>query len=317
MVPVPEELLNFIRNGAYFAVVGHEEPDGDCIGSQLAISSMLLRMGKKAVPCSAGPFKRNDLGNFAERFLPFPAEREGLKVLILDCSARERVGELPIDGLPWAVIDHHTSGNPEGGVQYLDPSAPSVTFMVEKIFRALGAEITAEEAEFLLFGLCTDTGFFRHLDETRPEAFLAAYRLCAAGASPKKLFDIINGGKQLSSRLLLGSILAKTRPCFGGKLLVSDETLEERERFGPESRDSDMLYQLLQSVECVEAIVLIRQENKEECSIGFRSRDRIDSAAIAKQFGGGGHKNAAGAKVRGGIAELEEKVVTAFGEWFI
>ena len=316
MVEVPQKLLDFIHEGTYFAVVGHEEPDGDCVGSQLALASLLLRMGKKAIPCSAGPFKRTELKQFEKSFLPFPKNRESLKIIVMDVSVRERVGELPIDGLPAAVIDHHVSGDPWGDVVYLDPAAPSVTFLTEKLFRALGMEPTKEEAELLFFGLLTDTGFFRHVDETGEETFNTAARLTAAGASPKKLFGIINGGKPLNSRLLLGTILAKARPYYNGKLIISGETLEEAERYGNESRDSDLLYQLLQSVEGVEAIVLLRQENKEECTMGLRSRDRIDVAAIAESFGGGGHKNASGAKARGAIAELEGQLVAAFKKWF-
>ena len=316
MLPVPQDLIDFIRKGANFAVVGHEEPDGDCIGSQLAMCSLLRRMGKTAVPSTAGPFRRTEIKPFKNFFLPFPAERNGLRVIVMDCSVRERVGDLPIDGLPSVAVDHHASGNPWGDIVYLDTSAPSVTFMTEKIFHALGVQPTVEEAEWLFFGLCTDTGFFRHLDENGSEAFNTASRLAAAGVSPKKVFGMINGGKPLNSRLLLGTVLSKTKSFYGGRLLVSGETLEESERFCLESRDSDMIYQLLQSVEGVEAIVLVRQENNEECSIGFRSRDSIDVAAIAKNFGGGGHKNASGAKVRGSIAELEEKIVAAFGETF-
>jgi phosphoesterase RecJ-like protein len=190
--------------------------------------------------------------------------------------------------------------------------------MMEKIFRAFDMEILPDEAELLFLGLCTDTGFFRHLDggEKCQAVMETAGRLCGAGASPKKTFDIMNGGKSLNSRRLMGTVLAKTRSYYDGRLLISDETLNEKERYGPESRDSDMTYQLLLSIEGVEAIVLIRQETQKECTIGFRSRDRIDAAAIAERFGGGGHKNAAGAKIRGTVAEIEEKAISAFAPWF-
>ncbi|MCL1815910.1 MAG: bifunctional oligoribonuclease/PAP phosphatase NrnA [Treponema sp.] len=316
MVPVPKELLDFIRNGTSFIVAGHEEPDGDCVGSQLALTSLLRRLGKKAVPCSAGPFKRTEIKPYEGRFLPCPTEKEGLRVIVMDCSLRERVGDLPIDGLLSAAVDHHASGNFWGTVSYLDPHAPAAALMTERIFRALGEEPTVEEAELLLFGLCTDTGFFRHLDETGTETFLAAARLTAAGASPKKAFAAIHGGKTLNSRILMGTALAKAKPYYGGRLLLSGTTLEESEQYGMESRDSDAIYQVLQSVEGVEAMALLRQENSEECTLGLRSRDRIDVAAIAKIFGGGGHKNAAGAKTSGTIAELEEKLTAAFAEWF-
>ena len=313
---VPAELLDFIRQGTNFIVVGHEEPDGDCISSQLALVSLLRHLGKTAVPCSAGPFKRPEILPYEEFFLPCPSKQDGMKVIVVDCSVRERVGNLPIEGLPTAIIDHHSSGNPCGDVIFLDPRAPSVTYLIEKLFNALNIQPSAEEAQLLLLGLCTDTGFFRHLDDSGAEAFNTAARLIARGANPKKIYAAIYGGKSLNSRLLMGTVLSKTRSYYGGKLLISDETLEETERFCREKRDSDMIYQLLQSVNETEAIVLIRQENNAECSIGFRSRDHIDVAVIAAQFNGGGHKNAAGARALGSINALEEKIVAAFGKLF-
>ncbi|MDR2313388.1 MAG: bifunctional oligoribonuclease/PAP phosphatase NrnA [Spirochaetaceae bacterium] len=315
-VPVPTALLAFIREGTDFIITGHKEPDGDCAGSQLALASLLRRMGKTALACSAGPFKRSEIKSLEKHFAPCPEKRDGLRLIVMDCSAQERVGDLPLDGMPTAVVDHHEPGNSWGDIHYLDPRAPSVTFMVLRIFEELGMAPSVEEAELLLFGLCTDTGFFRHLEAGMTEAFRAAAVLSGAGASPKKTYAAINGKKPLNSRLLLGAILAKTKPFYGGRLLLSGETLEETRQFGLESRDSDTIYQLLLSVEGTEAAALIRQENPEECTIGFRSLDRIDVDAIAREFGGGGHKNASGAKVPGTITELEEQVVKAFSPWF-
>jgi phosphoesterase RecJ-like protein len=318
VVPVPEALIRFILEGNAFIVAGHEEPDGDCVGSQLAAVSVLRRLGKQAWPCSAGPFKRSEIKPYEGEFVPCPegTAREGARVIVMDCSSRERVGSLPIDGLPAAAVDHHASGNPWGEVVYLDAAAPSVTSMTLRIINALGTAPTAEEAELLLFGLCTDTGFFRHVDGGSPDSFECAAELTAAGASPKRVFASINGGKTLNSRLLMGTVLAKTRAFYGGRLLLSTETLEETRRFGLESRDSNMIYQLLQSIDGVETMALLRQENPEECTMGLRSRDRVDVAAVAKGFGGGGHKNAAGAKVPGSIAAVEENLLRAFAPWF-
>jgi phosphoesterase RecJ-like protein len=311
---VPESLLRFLREGEAFIVAGHKEPDGDCVGSQLVITSILRRLGKKAVACTAGPFKRTEVKPFADRFSPCPPEneRKGMKVIVMDCSSLERIGDIPVKGLPLAAVDHHESGNPEGEAVYLDPNAPSVTFMTFKIIEALGLSPTPEEAELLLFGLCTDTGFFRHVDEAGAETFLTAARLIASGASPKKAFHAIHGGKSLNSRLLTGLVLSRTRAFYGGRLLLSFEEYEDAQRYGGESRDSDMIYQLLMSIDGVEAAALIRQEKPDNCTLGLRSRDRIDVAAIAALFGGGGHKNAAGASAAGTLAELEPRLVKAF-----
>jgi phosphoesterase RecJ-like protein len=317
-VEVPPALIRFINEGSAFIIAGHKEPDGDCVGSQLAIASVLRRLGKKAVPCTAGPFKRSEIKPFEDRFMPCPQgrEREDYRVIVMDCSALDRTGDLPLDGLPLVSVDHHESGNPAGQTVYLDPLAPSVTFMTLRIIEALGLVPVKDEAELLLFGLCTDTGFFRHVDENGVETFATAARLIAAGASPKRTFLAINGGKSLASRQLAGLILSRTRPFYGGKLILSHEEYGDSRRFGGESRDSDMIYQLLMSVEGVEAAALIRQETPENCTLGLRSRDRIDVASVAAEFGGGGHKNAAGASIDGVIAGIEPVLIQAFARFF-
>jgi phosphoesterase RecJ-like protein len=317
---VPEELIHFIKTGSKFLVAGHKEPDGDCVGSQLALCSVLRRLGKEAIPCSAGPFKRTEIIPYADRFIAAPGEqdRKQAKLIVVDCSAPHRTGDLAayLEGLPTAVIDHHATGDHSpSSVEnpvFLDADAPSVTFLIFRLIEALGETLTAEEAQLLFFGLCTDTGFFRHVDERGAKTFTAAARMIQAGASPQKTFQLIHGGKSLGSRILLGIILTRLESFFEGRLLLSFEQYEETRRFGLEGRDSDSLYQLLQAVAGVEAIAIIRQETPETCTVGLRSRDAVDVAAIAAEFGGGGHKNAAGISMNGTIQELRPQILAAF-----
>jgi phosphoesterase RecJ-like protein len=317
-VPVPQNLLDFIQTGSKFLVVGHHEPDGDCVGSQLALTSALKRLGKQATPCSAGPFKRTEIVPFADRFMGQIGERErdGSRVIIVDCTAADRTGDLEasLKGLPTAIIDHHDTNREAspGMVVFLDADAPSVTFMILALIEALGLAPNPEEAEFLLFGLCTDTGFFRHVDAGGAETFAYASRLVKAGANPKNAFQNMYGGKSLGSRILLGHILSRAETYYGGKLIYSYETYEDTQKFGLEGRDSDSLYQLMQSIGGVEAILVIRQESADACTAGLRSLDRVNVAEIAAQFGGGGHKNASGLKTAGTIEGLKPKLIEAF-----
>jgi phosphoesterase RecJ-like protein len=323
-VSVPDELLDFIRDGTKFLLAGHKEPDGDCVGSQLALASALKRLGKEVIPCSAGPFKRTEIASFADKFIQMPGEkdREGSRVIIVDCSAADRTGDLEpaLTGLPTAIIDHHATGSSgadrSGEVVFLDTEAPSVTFMILALIEALGLDPSPEEADLLLFGLCTDTGFFRHVDNQGAETFAYASRMIRAGASPKDAYLAIHGGKSLGSRVLIGLLLSRAESHYGGKLIFTSEQYEETQRFGLEGRDSDSLYQLLQGVAGVEAIVVVRQESPENCTVGLRSRDSVDVAKIAAQFGGGGHKNAAGISVPGTIGEFRPQIIEAFRDQF-
>jgi phosphoesterase RecJ-like protein len=321
---VPDALVQFIKTGSKFIIIGHKEPDGDCVGSQLALRSALTRMGKSAIACSQGPFKRSELRDYAGQFSAAPTEEEkkDAKVIVVDSSAMERTGDLHelLEGLPRAVIDHHAAGtHPPSTFQapvYIDPSLPSCTLLIEKLITALGIEPTAEEAVLLLFGLCTDTGFFRHLTEKNSSVLEAAARMTRRGASPKSVYNIMNGGKSLESRILLGHILSRTESYFDGRLVLSHETLEEFDTFGFEGRDSDNLYRMLQSIEGVKAVVIIRQECADSCTVGLRSVDPVDVSQIAYSLGGGGHKNASGLTMKGNISQIKQIMLESFKKVF-
>jgi phosphoesterase RecJ-like protein len=321
MRSVPPELLDFIDRHGPFYVIGHKEPDGDCVGSQLALASFLKRSGKKAYLLSSGPFTRNEISSYEGRFsMEAPPERhsERAAALVLDCSSLSRIGVVAesLPKVPIAFIDHHAAGAAVGDVLFIDDKAPSVTVMVLLLIEAMGGKPTKEEAEYLLFGLGTDTGFFRHLDEGSEETFKAAARLVAAGASPKRTHSLMYGGKSLLSRKLMGEILSRTEQHFGGAVLVSFVTLQDQQRYGLASRDSDALYQLLLSVAGCEAAMIIRQEGEADCTVGLRALDRIDVGSIAASFGGGGHRLAAGLSIRGGLEEVKGKLTAAFAPYF-
>jgi phosphoesterase RecJ-like protein len=322
---VPKELVQFIKTGSKFIIAGHKEPDGDCVGSQLALRSALLRMGKKAVVCSAGPFKRTELKNYSHQFKESPAEEEkkDAKAIIIDCSNMDRTGSLVdfLEKMPCAIIDHHAAvthheSSPQAPV-YVDADAPSCTFLIEKLITALGLDLTSDEATLLLFGLCTDTGFFRHLTENNAAVFEAAANMVRRGASPKNIYTIMNGGKSLNSRILMGNILSRTEEFFDGKLLISYETLEEFEKFGFEGRDSDNINKMLQSIEGVEATIIIRQECADNCTVSLRSIDKVDVSLIAAAFGGGGHKNASGLTMQGNISYIKKIMLETFSKFFV
>jgi phosphoesterase RecJ-like protein len=320
---VPVELVNYIKNCSKFIIAGHKEPDGDCVSSQLALRSALLRMGKTAIVSSAGPFKRVEIQEYAEQFSTIqPENKKDTKVILVDCSGKERTGDLKeiLNEFPCAVIDHHAAAtHPVSSAEepvYVDPNAPACAILIYKVIEALGLEFTEEEASLLLFGICTDTGFFRHLTENNAVIFEYTAKLISCGASPKKTFYKTNGGKSLSSRILLGNILSRTESFFDGKLLLSYETLEESEKFGFEGRDSDSLNQMLLTVKNVEAVVIIRQELADNCTVSFRSLDKVDVSQIAASFGGGGHKNASGLSMKGEIPFVKQKVLEAFKNIF-
>jgi phosphoesterase RecJ-like protein len=188
--------------------------------------------------------------------------------------------------------------------------------MIFHLIKALGMEPTVEETELLFFGLCTDTGFFRHVNEKGSAVFDCAAQMVERGANPKATYHAMYGGKTLNSRILLGKMLSRVESYFDGRLLVTTEEFEESEKYGKEGRDTESLYQLLQSVAGIEAVVVIRQETRENCTVGFRSLDAINVGNIAVSLGGGGHKNASGLSIKGVIPEIKRQILEVFEDVF-
>ena len=172
--------------------------------------------------------------------------------------------------------------------------------------------VAKDLADILFFGLCTDTGFFRFLNDSSQKVFEAAGRLVSYGVDPRKIYNRINSGKPYSTRKLLGNLLAKAERFLEGKLVITYESMEDTKLYGQEGRDSDALYQMLLSVKDVEAVVFLRQETVSSCTGGFRSLDKVDVSAVAAKFGGGGHKNASGMSCNGRVETLIPQIVKEF-----
>ena len=318
--PVPEEFLDFLRGHATFYLVTHTEPDGDCIASSLALGRYLARaMGRHVRHYNAGPFDRREIIRHQSEFSPRldivdRSNDPDPAVIILDCPGTDRIGDVAddIEGLPIAVIDHHASGKPFGNARFVDTTAAATCYLVQLVIEALtaetGAELTRDEAERLMFGLVTDTGFFRHVENDSAPLFRAVARLIDAGASPKSAHATMFGGQSLETRQLLATLLGRARRIGDGSAMLTYETSADTQRYGRVSRDSDTLYQLLFSIEGIRAAALIREEHEASCTGSLRSSDTLDVSRIAEVFGGGGHRRASGFVTKATLRETLEQV---------
>ena len=315
-----DELKAFIDNHDFFFIAGHKEPDGDCITSCLGIAAILEHFNKPFQLLSAGPFKRNEVIRWQERFsdtMEFQdeSERKSSGLIIADCSEIIRIGDIDGDlkGLDTFVIDHHkTSGLEEGFKGHVDSEAPACAFLIQLFYEKLIGPVPPLLAKDLFFGICTDTGFFKFLTNNSAEVFAAVSRLVAGGADPRNTYREINSGKPYSTRKLLGVLLDKAERYLDGRLVVTYESLEDTKKWGMEGRDSDSLYQLMLSAKGVEAVVFLRQDTPTTCTGGFRSQDKIDVSQVAAKFGGGGHKNASGMSCNGRVETLIPQIVKEF-----
>ena len=311
-----QDALEMIKNSASFIILGHEKPDGDCIASQLVLYEALKKKGKTVNVYSSGPFNRPEIAPFS-KFFDSTISNEVIDqkptVIIVDCSSPDRTGlyEKQILGLQSIIIDHHSSGSKFGDIRMIDSSAPATAYLIQLLLEADNFSLTANQAELLLLGICTDTGFFKHPNATHPKLFEAISRLIDKGASPHNVYNKLNMSTSLEKRHLLGNLLTRTERHLGGNLLFTYQTLRDLELIPKSERGNEELYSLLQTVIDYELLVFAREEEDEVFSVSMRSKNSKDVGEIAESFGGGGHKQAAGFSWKGSIESLREKIIAA------
>ncbi|MBP5696580.1 MAG: bifunctional oligoribonuclease/PAP phosphatase NrnA [Treponema sp.] len=320
-----DSFKSFLEAHDSFLVAGHKEPDGDCIASSLGISYILKHLNKPHLLLNAGPFKRTEIKKYAGLFtknIPFMTKQESEKcgLIIVDCSETQRLGELEgeqgssISGLDTFIVDHHKTADTSKPNTIIDSTCPAAALLVQQLYESIVGKPSKEEADTLFFGISTDTGFFRYLNEKDGEVFNAASRLVGSGTSPRRTYQEMTGGKPWNTRKLLGIMLDRAELHCNGKLVTTYEKIEDTHKYGQDGRDSDALYTLMLAVEGVEAVLFLRQETEENCTAGFRSLDKCDVSAIASKFGGGGHKNASGASIQGRIETLLPAIIKEFSK---
>ncbi|MGI5174178.1 bifunctional oligoribonuclease/PAP phosphatase NrnA [Treponema sp. OMZ 840] len=313
---------DFISVREHFAVVGHKEPDGDSISSSLVIADLLKKMGKHCQVLCAGPFKRCETKKYEKLFLSEytpPAQKEKTGLFIVDCSQRSRLGELiekQVSELDAFVIDHHKTSVLDDKNHIIDSTAPATVCIIQQLYEHFFGEPSKEIAELLFFGLSTDTGFFRFLDNKSSDVFYSAGRLVKAGVDPRRAYEHMNNNKPFMTRKLLSVALDRIGVHCGGKFLTTYETIEDTQKYGRDGRDTDMLYQILMATERVRAVAVFRQESETNCTVGLRSNGDFDVSAIAARFGGGGHKNAAGLSTEGSLDVIMQKIIAEFEKIF-
>lgn len=299
------------RSGTFF-LAGHLNPDGDTIGSMLAIASVLKRLGKKVRLFSQDPVPENLC------FLPHASSiRSTLPsgkfdaAILLECSTPERGGNLePVLKRAGTVvnIDHHKTSEFYGDINIVETHSSSTAEIVYRLLYNMHVNVTRREASCLYTGIVTDTGRF-HFPATSPRTLEVASRLLETGFKFSRVNDLIYATKAVEGLRILGRALESLEVMAGGKLAVLTLKTSDFKELGarPEHTENVINFGLMPPG--VKAAVMFREEEG-RVSVTFRSRGHLDMSLVAKAFGGGGHRNASGCRVKGGLSAVREKVLS-------
>jgi phosphoesterase RecJ-like protein len=299
-----QAVVDAIRSHERFLVVTHENPDGDALGSLLATTLALRAVGKDAVMYLAGEaplpaeYRFLELGEL-QRGVP-PADTEQRVLVAVDCASEHRIAPEPVvvDSAPTVIdIDHHHDNSRFGDVNLIVPGASSTAEIVRDVMRELGVELTPRIAEALYVALVTDTGRFQYTNTTAKALRLAA-ELVEAGADVHGIFRHVYETVQFAKLKLLARALDRARLFEGGRLVISYLVKDDFTEAGAEAPYSEGIIDYLRAVEGSEAVALIREPPSGDGAarrVSLRSsHDEVDVSAIARERGGGGHRQAAG-----------------------
>jgi phosphoesterase RecJ-like protein len=305
-----------------FLVTTHVRPDGDALGSEVAMAGLLRQKGKdvRVVNVSHTPPRYDFLDPDGSLFEHFgtAVRREDLGdrevAVILDLSAWNQLGDMAdfVRGFsgPRVVIDHHVSEDDLGGIFLKDTSAEATGMLVMSAVTALGGSLTREVATGLLTAIAMDTGWFRHTN-TRPRTLRAAADLIDSGAEICAIYRELFERNTLARLRLMGTTLSGLRTELEGRIAYATISRADLEETGAIPPDSEDLIDFTVSLRGVEVGLLFIEQARGGVKVSFRSRNGLDCARLAATLGGGGHRAAAGATLSTPLAESVDRVLKA------
>lgn len=301
MSEVPAGVLQWLGTHDDFVIASHLDPDGDSLGSSLALAAALQRGGKR-VETVIGQ-------NLPDRYAWLPmagqlrtvaaAPASARAAILVECSDFARCGVSGLQRLPSLNIDHHSQNRRFADVNWVDVEVAAAGMMIEPLLAALAAPLTADIATLLYVTVFTDTGSFNH-SNTDASALAFASRMVAAGAEPERIADEVYGHVPVGRVRLMADALATLELLEDGRVAVMHVDSGVFARHA--TRDTEGLINVAQRIAGVSVSLLVKEAEDGSCRVSLRSDGSIDVADLAATAGGGGHPRAAGMSLPGPLA---------------
>ncbi len=293
-----------------FVITSHARPDGDAIGSQVAMAYALRQIGKDVQMVDADPAP--------PQFQVFPGVRD-IQVsptvhgqfdaaIVMECGDLSRTGVVGFDKYFIINIDHHPGNTGYGAMNWFNPGAAACSEMVFDLIEALGVMLTPEIATHIYVAILTDTGGF-HFSHITPHTFEICRRCTEAGAKPEAIARAVYDSSTMGRLRLMGAVLHSLEFEAGGRVAIAALTLSLLQETGATPEDSDGLINIPLTVNDILAVAFFKEIAPDSFRVSLRSKGNVDVNRIATIFGGGGHKNASGCTLNGPYAEMRAKLV--------
>jgi bifunctional oligoribonuclease and PAP phosphatase NrnA len=303
-----KEVLKEIEQRNKFVLTSHARPDGDAIGSALGCCQILRSMGKEAeVVLRDGVPRIYQPLPFADQVVQSENVKPGYEAaIILECDSLQRTRLLGLESSFLINIDHHQSGRSFAHVNWIDPKAVATAEMVYRLAREAGVKISPEIATCLYTAVLTDTGSFM-FEGTNEHTFELARELVLAGADPAHCARNVYFGHSTAKMRLLGAALSNLHR--EGSLAWISVTQEQMRRCHAKEEDCEGLVNYALSMQGVEVALFFRELPDLRLRVSLRSKGKVDVAAVAEHFGGGGHHCASGCALDGPLPIAAAKII--------
>jgi len=310
-----DAILPLLAGNTRFLVASHESPDGDAIASTLALANALREQGKAVVALNRDgvPSDYQFLPGWELVVTSVPAGSHFDVGFVLDAGELRRAGDWIRSVCKILInIDHHPHSENFGDLYWVDANASATGVMVYRLLQAAGWPISRDVATCLYTTILSDTGSFRY-SNADPEAFRVAGEMVALGVDPWQIASgLYESQEEVRLRLLALSLpTLDVAPC--GTFAAITCTIEMLTATGATAEHTDRFINYPRSVRGVEVAIFFRQIDQTRFKVGFRSKGTVDVGSLSREFGGGGHHNAAGAVVEGDLPTVRNLVFTRLG----